>query len=332
VNVKPVGIIANPNSGKDIRRLIAYGSVFNNNEKINIIKRILMALDALGVKEVYIMPDHSGLGIRAADNLDISLKINLLDIHIEGNQEDSTRAAEKLENLGVACIITLGGDGTNRVVAKACKGTPLLPISTGTNNVFPFMIEGTLAGMAAGVMATHAVSFEEVTSRAPRLEVYRNDELLDIALIDLVVTDDAFIGARAVWEVDSIKEVFLTRARPANIGFSALGAYLNSPSPESGKSLYITIGPGNLEVKAPIAPGLISCLPIASHRSFGPGEEIPINCTPSVLALDGEREISIAKGEDLTVRFNPKGPLVIDIDRVLTLAAKHGVFTSHQIR
>ena len=64
-------------------------------------------------------------------------------MNIEGNQKDSTRASEILDNMGVACIITLGGDGTNRVVAKACKETPLLPISTGTNNVFPFMIEGT---------------------------------------------------------------------------------------------------------------------------------------------------------------------------------------------
>jgi len=330
MNIKPVGIIANPSSGKDIRRLIAYGSVFNNNEKINIIKRILMALEALGVEEVCIMPDHSGLGMRAMDDLDISLKTNLLDMNIEGNQEDSTRAAEILDNMGVACIITLGGDGTNRVVAKACQETPLLPLSTGTNNVFPFMIEGTLAGMAAGVMATHALSVEKVSLRAPRLEVYRNEKLADIALIDMVVTDDAFIGARAVWEADSIKEVFLTRARPANIGFSALGAYLNSPSLESGKSLYITIGSGKIEVKAPIAPGLISRLPIASHRSFGPGEVIPISHTPSVLALDGEREISIAKGENLTVRFNPKGPLVVDIDKVLTVAAERGLFTSNQ--
>jgi predicted polyphosphate/ATP-dependent NAD kinase len=33
--LKPVGIIANPASGKDIRRLVAYGSVFDNNEKVN---------------------------------------------------------------------------------------------------------------------------------------------------------------------------------------------------------------------------------------------------------------------------------------------------------
>jgi len=32
--LKPIGIIPNPASGKDIRRLVAYGSVFDNNEKV----------------------------------------------------------------------------------------------------------------------------------------------------------------------------------------------------------------------------------------------------------------------------------------------------------
>jgi len=330
MNPKPIGIIANPNSGKDIRRLVAHGSVFNNNEKVNIIKRVLISLDSLDVREVCIMPDHSGLAMRAMNALDIPLKVNLLQMNIEGSQEDSTRAAEILDRMGAAVIITLGGDGTNRVVAKACRETPLLPISTGTNNVFPFMIEGTVAGMAAGVMATNELGVEEVCLRSPRLEVYRGNELVDIALIDIVVTDDVFVGARAVWEANSIKEVFLTNARPGNIGLSSLGAYLNSSSPDSGKGLHITTGPGELQVIAPIAPGLISSLPIASHTSFGPGEEIPIDHSPAVLALDGEREVVVGKGESLNVRLNPEGPLVIDVDRVLAAAAKLGVFTSNQ--
>ena len=32
--MRPVGIIANPASGKDIRRLVAHGSVFSNLEKV----------------------------------------------------------------------------------------------------------------------------------------------------------------------------------------------------------------------------------------------------------------------------------------------------------
>jgi hypothetical protein len=327
--LKAVGIIANPASGKDIRRLVAYGSVFNNTEKINIIKRILIALDAFGVGEVHIMPDYSGLGIQAIDDVDISLDAKLLQMEVEGSQEDSAKAAEKMRNMGVACIITLGGDGTNRVVAKSCKDTPLLPISTGTNNVFPFMIEGTLAGIAAGILASERLKTGKTCRRAPRLEIYRNNSLLDIALIDLVVTDDAFIGTKAVWESDSIKEVFLTRARPTNIGFSALGGYLNPLPPNSQIGLHIKLGPGNKIVKTPIAPGLICQLPIASHRTINPGEKVLISNTSGVVALDGEREISISNGEQLAVCLNCEGPLVVDIDSILADAADDGLFISN---
>ena len=43
-----IGIIANPASGKDIRRLVAQGSVFDTSEKTNILRRVLRAIDALG--------------------------------------------------------------------------------------------------------------------------------------------------------------------------------------------------------------------------------------------------------------------------------------------
>ena len=37
----PIGIIANPASGKDIRRLVAHASVFDNQEKRNILRRAI---------------------------------------------------------------------------------------------------------------------------------------------------------------------------------------------------------------------------------------------------------------------------------------------------
>ena len=46
-----VGIIANPASGKDIRRLVAYGTVFDNQKKVNIVRRVLLALTAVGLKK-----------------------------------------------------------------------------------------------------------------------------------------------------------------------------------------------------------------------------------------------------------------------------------------
>jgi predicted polyphosphate/ATP-dependent NAD kinase len=325
-----VGIIANPASGKDIRRLVAHGSVFENHEKVNIVRRLLLAMDSMGVPEVFIMPDYFGIGLRALDDVDLSLKVSFLDMEIEATQEDSSRAAQMLARMDVACIITLGGDGTNRVVAKTCGETPLLPISTGTNNVFPLMVEGTLAGIAAGVVSLNSFPLEKMINRAPRLEVLRDSEVMDIALVDIVVSKSSFIASRAVWDVSTLHEIFLARAEPGNIGFSSVGGLLCALPPNSGKGVHITIGPGKQKVKAPIAPGLMCWLSVASYSIFEPHQLIPISHTPSILALDGERELSIRKDDRLTIRVNPQGPRVIDIDKTLRLASEQGLFIGEQ--
>ncbi|MEE4600412.1 MAG: ATP-NAD kinase, partial [Desulfobacteraceae bacterium] len=64
-----VGIIANPASGTDIRRLVAYGSIFNNQEKVRIVRRILLGLEAAGVRQISYMPDYYGIVDRALDSL-----------------------------------------------------------------------------------------------------------------------------------------------------------------------------------------------------------------------------------------------------------------------
>ena len=328
--MRPVGIIANPASGKDIRRLVAFGSVFDNHEKVNIVRRVLLGLDSMGVQDVRIMPDFFGIGPRALDDLDLSLKVSYLDIPLEGTQEDSTRAAKALSDLGAACIVTLGGDGTNRAVAKACGEVPLLPISTGTNNVFPFMVEGTLAGIAAGVAALDSSSPRSFIDRAPRLEIRRGSELVDIALVDVVVSNPGFIASRAVWDVSTIHEIFLTRAEPGTIGFSSVGANVCALPANSGKGVHITIGDGGQRVKAPIAPGLIRWVSVASYRVFEPAEPIPVSYTPSVIALDGERELIVSKGDRLTIHLAPKGPRVVDIARALRQASELCLFLQPQ--
>ncbi len=50
---------------KIIRRLVAFGSVFDNQEKVSIVRRILLGLEAAGVEEIIIMPDTYGIGERA---------------------------------------------------------------------------------------------------------------------------------------------------------------------------------------------------------------------------------------------------------------------------
>jgi predicted polyphosphate/ATP-dependent NAD kinase len=139
-----VGIIANPASGKDIRRLVTHASVFDNHEKTHILQRALLALDAVGVEQVLFMPDYYGLVERALDELNLSLETAELHMNMHADERDSTEAARRFCESDVECIVTLGGDGTNRAVAKGCSDIPIVAISTGTNNVFPCMLKGHL--------------------------------------------------------------------------------------------------------------------------------------------------------------------------------------------
>ena len=59
-----VGILANPASGRDIRRLVARASVFHIAEKCNMIVRLLFALGSVGVERAYMMLDPDGIARR----------------------------------------------------------------------------------------------------------------------------------------------------------------------------------------------------------------------------------------------------------------------------
>jgi predicted polyphosphate/ATP-dependent NAD kinase len=64
-----VGCIANPMAGKDIRRLVSHSSRLDNQEKVNIIRRILLALERVGVEEALLMPDTYSIGVKALQTL-----------------------------------------------------------------------------------------------------------------------------------------------------------------------------------------------------------------------------------------------------------------------
>ena len=326
-----VGIIANPASGKDIRRLVAHGSVFDNQEKVHILRRVLIGLQAAGVEEVLFMPDTFGIGARAIDGVKLTLEASTLQMPFWGTVEDSMEAATRLREMQVDCIITLGGDGTNRAVAKECGKIPLLPISTGTNNVFPYMIEGSIAGLVAGVVASQIVQWDHVVRPTKRLEVEKNGQFFDIALIDAAVFDGLFLGSRAIWDISKIKEIVLTRADPSHIGLSFIGGCLYPDGLNEGQGIYVKVGSGDREIMAPIAPGLIIRVDIESFRLIDLNQMIEVKQRPSVLALDGEREVEVGKEDCISIRLTKEGPWLIDIKGALEEAARRGFFESRPL-
>jgi|TARA_Y100000031_G_scaffold143454_1_gene173925 predicted polyphosphate/ATP-dependent NAD kinase len=315
-----VGIIANPAAGKDIRRLVAQGRFVPNHEKVNVLKRVLAGLDAVGVETVVFMPDSAQLGRGALDGENYGLDVEFVEMSIFHAEEDSTRAAAAMREAGVGCLITLGGDGTNRVVAKGCGDVPIMPISTGTNNVFPSMIEGTVAGMAAGQLANGAVDPDLATTRSARLELLIDGDLHDIALVDLAVSTERFVGARAIWDIDTLHEVFLCRAEPVNIGISAIGAQLHPIPLGTPEGLRIRFGTATESVLAPVAPGMVREVGIESWEVLAPGQLRGVNLRPGTIALDGERSLSLTGDHEVAVRVSTDGPRVVDVDRTLASA------------
>ena len=324
-----VGIIANPASGRDIRRLVAHGTVFDNNEKTAIVRRVLLGLEAVGIQRVAYMPEHDfGILPRALTELHghhLQLVAEPLDMVVLGTSADSTRAAQLLAKLGAGCIITLGGDGTNRAVAKGCGTVPLVPISTGTNNVFPAFLEGTIAGMAAGLIAS-GMGDERTIKRAPRLEVCINDVAMESALVDVVVSTLPFVGARALWDMSVVREVVLSCVTPATIGLSALGGALLNAGYARGEQvgMHIMLGAGGSQVLIPLAPGLISWVDISEHRRLAVDDMVLCQPGAGTVALDGEREIELSATSVVGVRLCADGPYVVDVPAALEAAAHAG--------
>ena len=343
-----VGIIANPAASKDIRRLVAQGRVVPDWEKVNIVRRALLGLQSVGVDRVLAMPDSSHLVQRAADDPHLSVEVELLRMSALYNEGDTVRAAAAMSERGVDCVITLGGDGTNRAVAKGTCELPMVAISTGTNNVFPVMVEGTTAGMAAGLVASGSVPLDQAAVRSKTLAVLVDGEDRDIALVDVALSKERFVASRAIWDMNTIYEVFLTRAEPSSIGLSSIGARLEAVSMSDAGGLHYRIaaveeGDGNSEdaaqdglpderldgylyVRAPIAPGSVPVVGIESWQRLSDGQRVTIERRNSTVALDGERSFSVNSDNLLEIEVRRNGPPVVNVDATLRHAAASGVF------
>lgn len=325
MSAAPVGIIANPASGKDIRRLVAHASVFDNEEKRNIVRRAVLGAAAAGATRFVGMPDQNGLVQAAFDGLRASAILEFVETPGTASALDTERASAAMRNAGCAAVIVLGGDGTNRAVAKGWKHVPLISVSTGTNNVFPRMIEGTVAGAAAGLVATGQLTLKEVASQVKLVHVSIDGERDDLALIDAVFLDERFVGSRAIWDAARIRIIVLSRADPAAMGMAGIGGLLQPLDDAGDGGLVVEVGAGEFALNAPIAPGLFSRLPIRKHRPIRFDESLRIE-GPGIIALDGERERLLKPGQEAHLRVLRDGPLAIDVARAMTISACRGYF------
>ena len=330
-----VGIIANPAASKDIRRLVAQGRVVPDWEKVNTIRRALVGLQSTGIDRVVAMPDSGHLCRRAADDPSVNIALEMLPMHSLYTEGDTTRAAAMMAEMGVDCLITLGGDGTNRAVVVGTNQLPIVAISTGTNNIFPVMVEGTLAGIAAGLVASGRMSLSDTSVVSKTLQIWNNGEYLDVALVDVAISRERFVATRAIWNLATVHEVFLTRAEPAGIGLSSIGGRLHPISMGDVGGLRYRPGLPDADAEmpstattviAPVAPGLVESVAIADWSLLQEGVPVdlePRNCT---VALDGERSLTLTPDDHAQILLARNGPPVVQVQRTLRRAAELGLF------
>ena len=227
----------------------------------------------------------------------------------------------------------LGGDGTSRAFTLGWRNATLMPLSTGTNNVFPHLLEATVAGTAVGLIATQALGRRAIPKAAKIIDVEIDGERDDIALIDAAFTTDRFVGTRALLAPERLRELLLTRADPAAVGMTSIGGLLVPLSADQDQGLRVTLAgtrkKGSTTLRAPIAPGYFKKVYVTDAKKLKLGSSVNWQ-GPGVIALDGERERFLRPGQSARLTLRRNGPRVIDTQAVMAAAAKQATFSMNK--
>jgi hypothetical protein len=340
---KRLGIVVNPMSGRDVRRVVARASTSGHHEKQQQVTRLVLGAFAQGVEEIFLANEPFRINSRAVENLPQRDQVTLLEFPLTHSAADTETMVLKMWDAGCRVFIVLGGDGTNRIVAKTLPDSIILPLSTGTNNVFPTFVEASIAGAAAGLIASGKMSYQEHCIRCKQIHVCQQmDSALqssanpsadqrDLALIDAVLLENDQVGSLLPFKAENISTVLLTRAEPASVGVSPIGGYLLPSHHRDDFGVFIKCkaadagGPDGKTITVPISPGLYDKVHVQHIQKTKLDEKVTMT-GPGILALDGDRTISLGNQEQATLVVRRDGPWIIETPFVMNSAAELGLF------
>ena len=324
-----VGILVNPAAARDVRRLISGATGVSLSERSARVQRVLAGLGAIGVDRVWMMFDRAGITgglVQASERATGWPEICFLDMPVEGEPFDTQLAVRCMREVGVSCIVVLGGDGTHRLVSHECGSVPLVCLSTGTNNAFPTFQEETVAGLVAGAVANGLVDSQVVCQRNKRLRCFVDGEEMIAALVDICVVREPWVGTRALWRPENFAMLYLTFAEPGAIGLSSIGSLVAPVSREAQVGIAIKFGPGRF-VDAPIAPGLMRRVEIADVHPLTLGERIRVPSMIGTLALDGEKEVTLCADQCVEIELGQDGPRSVNVAAAMAVIARRGLLS-----
>jgi hypothetical protein len=258
--------------------------------------------------------------------MQLDVEVVELSVPRTHDERETVAAAAALRDMEVGAVVVLGGDGTNRVVTKGWSDAPIVPLSTGTNNVFPAHIEPTIGGAAAGLVAAGAIALDAAARRAKVVHVDVEGEEPDFALVDAVLTADVVVGDRTPFDASRLRAAVLAIADPAAVGISPIGGLLTPCGRDDDAAVSIRFGEGRV-LTAPISPGLYTRVGVVACDRIELGAVVGVT-GPGILAFDGDRRRVVKDGQVVRLGVERDGPWVIDVPRTMAAAAAAGVYTS----
>ncbi len=339
-----VGIVANPVSARDIRRLLTNASSLQVADRANIVMRLLASMGAVGVEQVVMMPDNGGVrghvqrGITREKNAGNETwpQLEFLEMPVQSSVNDTLNAVREMVKLDVAAIIVLGGDGTHRAVASECKNIPIAGLSTGTNNAFPDYREPTITGLATGLYVTGRISHTNACFANKMLHIdINNGAQKTVALVDVAVTTDRYVGAKALWRTDSFRELYVTYGEPYATGMSSIAGLIQPVTRKDPHGLLIELGAvENCEktLMAPIAPGLLSLVGIQGVHEITANNVYTPGTRAGSLALDGEREVEFSEDDHIEISLQQNAFYTINVEHAMTTAASERLLVSNHAK
>jgi predicted polyphosphate/ATP-dependent NAD kinase len=382
-----VGLVVNPSASRDIRRLTSLARTVDVHERVNQVARILQGLAACselvagGLGPVRYMPEscrvveraheeiaHAGLLRRprgearrgddpTPDHARLALDPVLPKGAIADDAVGTIRAAAAMARSGARCVVTVGGDGTNRAVAAGWPDAVICAVPGGTNNAFAPPLDPVAAGLAAGLFAADPTAFAAYARALPRLVVRAGEGAGKLgasfagtfALVDVAVVRGAWVGAHAVWDPATLVEAVVSRADPTVSGLAGLAGMvrpLPATDPEDSPcAVHLLLGSTDIglggnrpssategaaadrrTVLAPLGPGQL--VPVVVRGSLVLATDETVRLGPYAetvtLAFDGERELVVGPGTPIDVRIARSPLRLLDAVGLLRGAADRG--------
>ena len=104
-----LGLFVNPMSGRDVRRLAARASNVTHEAKMDMVARIAVGADQVGIDELYIFDEPFRISTQALAWVDLKAKIKTLNLSLCHGPGDTEEAMAKLRAEGVNTVVALGG-------------------------------------------------------------------------------------------------------------------------------------------------------------------------------------------------------------------------------